>query len=91
MQGAVLEGGHGLQRPGAPAGQLAARGGMLPQLRILLDGLHHALLSHCSQRMQTRNSLSCGAQPPAGMGLSLPQLIREAAATGNWVVMDACE
>ena len=40
MHGAVLPGGHGLQGPWAPAGQLAALGGLVPQLGILLDGLH---------------------------------------------------
>ncbi len=46
VQGAVLGGGHGLQGPGAPAGQLAALRGVMPQLRILLDCLHHAPRSH---------------------------------------------
>ena len=40
MHGAVLPGGHGLQGTRAPAGQLAALGGVVPQLGILLDGLH---------------------------------------------------
>ena len=49
MQGAVLGGGHGLQGPGAPAGQLAALRVVMPQLRVLLDRLHHALHSHYTQ------------------------------------------
>ena len=46
MHRAVLGGGHGLQGTGAPASQLAALRGMMPQLRILLDGLHNARHPH---------------------------------------------
>ena len=42
MHGAVLRGGHGLKRAWAPARQLAALRGLVPQLRILLDGLQES-------------------------------------------------
>ena len=45
MQRAVLGGGHRLQGPGPPTRQLAALRGVVPQLRILLDGLHHTLFA----------------------------------------------
>ena len=48
MHGAMLCGGHGLKRARAPAGQLAALRGLVPQLRILLDGLQGSGLQHSS-------------------------------------------
>ncbi len=46
MHGAMLRGGHGLKRAWAPACQLAALRGLVPQLRILLDGLQGSGLQH---------------------------------------------
>ena len=46
MHGAMLCGGHGLKRAWAPARQLAALRGLVPQLRVLLNGLQGSRPQH---------------------------------------------
>ena len=54
MHGAMLRGGHGLKRAWAPACQLAALRGLVPQLRILLDGLQGSGHQHSSWGSKAR-------------------------------------